>query len=629
MRICSLPRARTNIIFLYLLLFISFLANTQISSSLKNSSELIRSNNLGQALSENIPRPEYPRPQLYRESWFNLNGYWDFAFDFSDSGEEAGKAQGYGFDRKIIVPFAPESSLSGIGFLDFMPAVWYKRTFTLPESWAKKRILLHFEACDYDTTVWINGEKVGRHEGGYTPFSFDVTPYLKPGENMIIVRARDDVRSRRQPTGKQSHRLESYSCLYRRTTGIWQTVWLEAVPDTFIQQLRFYPQKERGQAALFVYFNHSPEKGQLFVRFHFQGKEVFKVSLPAEKITYVPIKVEKVKLWGIKEPNLYEAEIIYLQGKEEIDRVKSYFGFRSIESRGNLIYLNGKPIFLRFVLDQGFYPDGIYTAPSDEALRRDIELAQAFGFNGARLHQKVFERRFLYWADRLGYLVWGEFPDWGLDLSLGENFLTFQREWREAIERDFNHPALIGWCPFNERWDEIYPGFIEEIYYLTKELDPTRLVIDASGGYHLVQPDVYDAHNYDQNIETFAQAFAGLLENPPKVFVNGDPKRHQPYQGQPYFVSEYGGIWWNPGQQDEKGWGYGARPKSANEFLERYRRLTEVLINNPKIAGFCYTQLYDIEQEVNGLCNFNRQPKFSPSLIRSINEQVAAIERLN
>lgn len=610
----------------FLIIFFFFLLSFNLQAESIRDSALLSLIEPGQSAKENIPRPEYPRPELYREPWLNLNGYWQFAFDFSDSGEEANKHLGIGFDRTILVPFSPESPLSGIGFLDFMPAIWYKRAFILPETWAKKNVLLHFEACDYETTVWINGQRVGTHEGGYTPFCFDITPYLRPGENLIIVRARDDVRSRRQATGKQSHRLESYSCLYRRTTGIWQTVWLEAVPEIFIQKLRFYPQKERGEAALFVHFSQSPQGGRLLLRLYFQGKEVFKADVPAEKITFVPIKIAGVKLWDIKEPNLYDAEIIYYRGKEEMDRVKSYFGFRTIESRGDRIFFNGRPLFLRHVLDQGFYPDGIYTAPSDEALRRDIEIAQSFGFNGARLHQKVFERRFLYWADKLGYLVWGEFPDWGLDISNGENFLSFQRQWREVLSRDFNHPSIIGWCPFNERWEMIYPGFIEEIFQMTKEMDPTRLVIDASGGYHVAPSDVYDAHNYEQNIEAFAQAFSGLLEYPPKVFINGDPKRHLPYHGQPYFVSEYGGIWWNPGQKDEKAWGYGARPRTAEEFLERYRRLTQTLLENPKIAGFCYTQLYDIEQEVNGLCNFERQPKFDPAIIRSINEQVAAIE---
>ncbi len=608
------------IIFILLFPFLSFIQGRPS----KDFSSSLRDQRPGEK--KNIPRPEYPRPELYRESWLNLNGIWEFAFDFSNSGEEAGKFLGVGFDRTILVPFAPESPLSGIGFLDFMPAVWYKRTFILPEDWSKKNVLLHFEACDYETTVGINGHKVGSHEGGYTPFSFNITAYLKPGENLIIVRARDDVRSGRQATGKQSHRLESYSCLYRRTTGIWQTVWLEAVPEIYIEQLRFYPQKERDEAALFVFFNQPPEGGNLFVRLSFQSKEVYKAVYTAEKVTFIPIKIKDLKLWDIKQPNLYDVEIIYFRGKEAIDRVKSYFGFRTIEARGDRIFLNDRPLFLRFVLDQGFYPDGIYTAPNDEALKRDIEIAQSFGFNGARLHQKVFERRFLYWADKFGYLVWGEFPDWGLDISNAENFLSFQKQWRKVLNRDFNHPSIIGWCPFNERWEVIYPGFIEEIFHLTKEIDPTRLVIDSSGGYHLAPTDVYDAHNYEQNIEVFAHAFSGLLEDPPKVFVNGDPRRHLPYRGQPYFVSEYGGIWWNPGQRDEKAWGYGARPKTAEEFIERYRRLTQALLENPKIAGFCYTQLYDIEQEVNGLCNFERQPKFDQDIIRSINEQRAAIE---
>lgn len=576
---------------------------------------------------ETVPRPEYPRPELYRENWLNLNGRWEFAFDFSDSGEEAGRQTGRGFDREIVVPFAPESPLSGVGFTDFIPAVWYKKAFTIPEAWQKKRILLHFEACDYETTVWVNGQNAGQHKGGYTPFSFDITPLLKAGENVVVVRSRDDLRARHQPAGKQSSRLYSYSCFYRRTTGIWQTVWLEAVPEVYVEQVRFYPQKERGEGALFVYFNQPPEAGQVLLRVIFEGKQVYSLQVPAEKITFLPVKVSQPKLWGIKAPHLYDLEISLLRAKEIIDQVKSYCGFRQVERRGDRIFLNGQPIFLRMVLDQGFYPDGIYTAPSDEALRRDIELALNFGFNGARLHQKVFERRFLYWADKLGYLVWGEFADWGLDLSRPENFLIFQQEWREALSRDFNHPAIIGWCPFNEQWGEIYPGFIEEIFSLTKQIDPTRLVIDASGGYHLAPTDVYDAHNYDQNVESFTKAFAGLLLTPAEVFVNGNPRRHLPYKGQPYFVSEYGGIWWNPGQVDEKSWGYGERPKSAEEYLGRYRQLTEALLNNPKIAGFCYTQLYDIEQEVNGLSTFDRRPKFDPNIIRVINEQPAAIEK--
>jgi len=298
-----------------------------------------------------------------------------------------------------------------------------------------------------------------------------------------------------------------------------------------------------------------------------------------------------------------------------------------VEARGRRIYVNSRPIFLRLVLDQGFYPDGIYTAPTEEALKKDIEISLSLGFDGARLHQRVFEQRFLYWADRLGYLVWGEYADWGLDISRPDSFLIFAREWAEAVERDFSHPSLIGWCPFNEKWEQAFPGLIEGIFRLTKRLDPTRLVIDASGGYHYVSPDVYDSHNYEQNVAQFKEAFDGLLQTPPVVFVNGEPARHVPYAGQPYFVSEYGGIWWNPGQKDEKAWGYGARPKTEEEFLERYRKLTEALLFNPAVAGFCYTQLYDIEQEVNGLYAFDRKPKFNPAIFYRINQQKAAMER--
>lgn len=581
----------------------------------------------GRVFAEEIPRPEYPRPEKVRAEWLNLNGWWDFALDLSDSGGEKGFVEGKGFDKKILVPFAPESELSGIGNLDFMKAVWYKRAFVPPESWKGKRVLLHFEACDYRTTAWLNGKKVGVHEGGYTPFAFDITPSLAAGENMLIVKAYDDTRSGLQPIGKQCQRLQPYSCLYRRTTGIWQTVWLEPVAETYIEGYKVYPQFDSGEALIFVYLDKAPGKGEVSLRVSDKGKEEFTAKKKAEKVVSFPVKLKKPISWGVRSPHLYDLEISYIRQDGEEDRIGGYFGLRKIEARGKAIYLNNQPLFLRTVLDQGFYPDGIYTAPSDAALRKDIEISQGLGFDGARLHQRVFERRFLYWADKLGYVVWGEFADWGLDLSRPESYLIFAREWGEAIEQDFNHPALIGWCPLNERWGEAFPGVIEGIFRFTKLLDPTRLVIDSSGGYHLVSPDVYDSHNYDQDAVKFKAAFDGLLQSPTVVFVNGDPERHFAYQNQPYYVSEYGGIWWNPGQQDEKAWGYGSRPRSPEEFQERYKKLTEALLGNPAVAGFCYTQLYDIEQEVNGLYTFDRRPKFDPEIFRRINQQKAAIEK--
>ena len=582
----------------------------------------------GVAVAAEIPRPEYPRPEMVRQEWLNLNGLWDFAFDFSDSGEEKELIWGKGFDKKILVPFALESALSGIGFLDFMKSVWYKKTFTIPKNWEGRKIFLRFEACDYRTTVWINGRKAGEHQGGYTPFSFDISGLLEPGENLLVVKAFDDLRSGLQPAGKQSNRLQSYSCLYRRTTGIWQTVWLEPVPETHIEDYKVSTDLDNKEALISVFFNRPPEEGEVALLVTFEGKEEFSARKKAGKTVSFQVKLKDPKIWDIRRPHLYKFEIAFRRERrpEAEDRVAGYFGLRKIESKGDRIFLNNRPLFLRTVLDQGFYPDGTYTAPTDEALKKDIEISLELGFDGARLHQRVFERRFLYWADKLGYLVWGEFADWGLDLSRPESFLVFTRDWGEAVKRDFNHPSLIGWCPLNEKWESLYPGIIENIFAFTKLLDPTRLVIDASGGLHLTSPDVYDSHNYEQDTAKFKAAFDGLLKSPPVVFVNGG-ERNVPYQGQPYFVSEYGGIWWNPGQQDEKAWGYGTRPRSSEEFLERYRNLTETLLQNPKVAGFCYTQLYDIEQEVNGLTTFERKPKFDPAFFWRINQQKAAIEK--
>jgi beta-galactosidase/beta-glucuronidase len=563
---------------------------------------------------------------MVRPDWLNLNGWWDFALDLSNSGEERGMPQGEGFDKKILVPFAPESKLSGIGFLDFMDVVWYKRTLILPDGWEGRRVLLHFEAVDYKATVWINGKKAGEHTGGYTPFSLDITDFLQPGENLLVVKALDDLRSGLQPLGKQCDRLDSYSCLYRRTTGIWQSVWVEPVADIRVEKYKIYPAADNGEADILVYLNTDPAHGDLALKVFFKGQEKFSSKKRAERVVSFNAKIKDAELWGVRAPNLYDIEISFQPAEGPGDRIKGYFGLRNIAVRGQRIFLNNKPLFLRMVLDQGFYPDGIYTAPSDDALRNDIKISQGLGFDGARLHQRVFERRFLYWADRMGYLVWGEYADWGLDLSRSESYMIFTREWGEAIERDFNHPAIIGWCPLNERYGDSFPGAMENIFGLTKLLDPTRIAIDSSGGYHLAVPDVYDSHNYDQDTEDFKDAYDGMLQMPPKVYVTGDSRKHTPYKGQPYFVSEYGGIWWNPGQQDEKAWGYGKRPEDAQEFIERYKKLTEVLLFNPAVAGFCYTQLYDIEQEVNGLYTFDRKPKFDPAIFKAINQQKAAIE---
>jgi beta-galactosidase/beta-glucuronidase len=575
------------------------------------------------------PRPEYPRPQMVRDAWLNLNGPWQFEIDSGLSGEEKGWQTGREFGREILVPFCPESKLSGIGQTDFMTCVWYRRTFRVPAEWTGKRVLLHFGAVDHQASVWVNGKLVGRHRGGYTPFCFEITSLLREGDNEIVVRAFDDVRSGVQPSGKQSQRLESHGCVYTRTTGIWQTVWLEAVSASFVKKIRILPDLDGSRLILRASVDGPCSRLELRATALADGRPVGRGSAAASwRAALIVIPLSEVRPWSPQDPFLYDLEVELVSGSAVVDRIVSYFGLRKVEIEGKAIRLNGKPVFQRLVLDQGFYPDGIYTAPNDEALRRDIELSQAVGFNGARLHEKVFEPRFLYWADRLGYLVWGEFPNWGVDLRKLEAKQSFINEWQEALERDLNHPSIIGWCPFNET----SPGAAHTdlwltgtLYDITRGIDPTRPVLDTSGYTH-VRTDVYDCHDYDQNPETFRRRHEAFKSDDAAVWRNC-PDHDAPYAGQPYFVSEYGGIWWNPGQTDGKAWGYGNRPRDHEEFYARYQALTEALLNHPKMCAFCYTQLYDIEQEVNGIYTYARQPKHDAARLRAINARVAAIEQ--
>ena len=576
-----------------------------------------------------LPRPEYPRPQMVRPDWLNLNGVWQFEIDSGRSGRERGLPWAPSLSGEIVVPFCPESSLSGWGHTDFIPAVCYRRTFTVPEAWVDKRVLLHFGAVDYDTWVYVNGREVGWHRGGYTPFSFDITRYLQPDENVLAVYAEDDTRSGLQPRGKQCDRFSSYACLYTRTTGIWQTVWLEAVPEVYIEALRLTPLLDQG--AVLVQARLKGDSRGLLLRAEARaaGEPVGKGQAFVEASwAACLLPLSDVRSWSPQDPFLYDLSLTLGSDDEAMDQVQSYFGLRSLCICNNAVLFNGRPLFQRLVLDQGFYPDGIYTAPTDEALRRDIELSQAAGFNGARLHQKVFEPRFLYWADKLGYLVWGEFPNWGLDHSRPEALERVLAEWPVAVERDYSHPSVVGWCPFNETPANQNPELLRTVYRLTKALDWTRPVIDTSGYVH-VETDMWDVHDYAHSMtpEQFAARYHAFARGE-EPFRN-HPKVEPAWAGQPYWVSEYGGIWWNPGQADSKSWGYGDRPRTVAEYLQRYRTLTEALLRNPRMTAFCYTQLYDVEQEVNGIYYYDRRPKFDAEAmaeIRRINSQKAAIE---
>ncbi|HOX36756.1 MAG TPA: glycoside hydrolase family 2 TIM barrel-domain containing protein [Candidatus Brocadiia bacterium] len=571
-----------------------------------------------------VPRPEHPRPQSVRESWLNLNGEWEFEIDNGVSGEERGLTAGRKLSGKIIVPFCPESPLSGVGNLDFMKCVWYRRKLRVPSGWKGMRVLLHFGAVDYEARVWVNGKRVGTHKGGNVGFSLDITDALTNGNNELVVCALDDVRTGLQPAGKQSWSYDSRGCNYRRTTGIWQTVWLEAVPQSHIRRFRLEPDLASG--TLLISADCIKGAGLILCAVASAGRRTAGCAetKAGDGMIRLVLKLDKVVPWEPGNPFLYDLRLSLKAGDKTVDSVSSYFGMREIRIEGRVVLINGKPVFQRLVLDQGYYPKGILTAPSDSALKKDIALSMAMGFNGARLHQKVFEERFLYWADRLGYLCWGEFADWKADVDNPATQRNFLEEWLQVVERDFNHPCIVGWCPFNERHGLRDQAFMGVIYDVTKAIDQTRPALDVSG-YDHVRCDVYDSHDYDQNPATFKARHDAMIADESKYFTNF-PDRCAPRKGQPYFVSEYGGIWWNPGQKDQKAWGYGDRPKSEKEFVKRFRLLTHALMDNPKMFAFCYTQLTDVEQEVNGLYTFDRKPKFDPAAISAIMKKKAAIE---
>ncbi|MEV4170476.1 sugar-binding domain-containing protein [Nonomuraea sp. NPDC049709] len=600
------------------------------------------------AAPHDVPRPEYPRPQMVREDWLNLNGPWQFEIDAADSGLERGLRERE-LSGTITVPFAPESELSGVGHTDFMAAVWYRRTVTIPAAWAGRRTLLHFGAVDHDATVWVNGVEVARHRGGFSPFTADLSAVARPGEEAtIVVRARDP-RHGPQARGKQSTRYGNFECLYTRTTGIWQTVWLEPVPDVHLRRPRIAPDVATSSFTVVVPLSGNRPGSSIRVTVS-DGDGAAATATARADVDLAPsvrleLPADRVRLWEPGDGFLYDLKVELLDaGGAVTDAVDGYAGLRSIAIDGKRVLINGRPVFQRLVLDQGYYPDGLMTAPTDAALLRDIELSVAAGFNGARLHQKVFEERFLYHADRLGYLVWGEFGDWGAATGheRQEPAASFVTQWLEVLERDVSHPSIIGWCPLNEtsqaiddhvtQLDDVTRG----MFLATKLADPTRPVVDASGYSHRVpETDVYDSHNYEQEPVAFAGQLSGLGKGEP--FVNrasGGRPMSVPYRGQPYFVSEYGGIWWNPElagtEQDalrESSWGYGQRVRSEEEFHARFAGLTGVLLDDPGMFGYCYTQLTDVFQEENGIYRFDRTAKLDVERVRAVQSRPAAAER--
>lgn len=553
----------------------------------------------------NIPRPEHPNPQWERKNWRNLNGEWEFDFDFGTSAREKELYKNGTLSKKIIVPFCPESILSGIGYTDFIPSVCYKKVITLSDKELKGLVFLHFGAVDFHSYIYVNGKLADEHIGGYASFKVDITPFVNEGENTIFVIAEDDVRSMQNPSGKQSAKYDSYGCFYTRTTGIWQTVWLEFVPKAYIKSCKYYPDTTNG---ILTVTGEVSGSGELELLSSYEGKLTGNTKINVNNGTFsAQIVLSELHIWEIGCGRLYDLEIRFGD-----DIVKSYFGMREVSIKDNKFLLNNTPVFLRMVLDQGFYPDGIYTAKSDEVLKRDISLSTNMGFHGARLHQKVFEKRFIYHCDRAGYIIWGEHANWGIDYTNAVAQGNFICEWTEIIERDFNSPAIIGWCPVNETWGykerESKSRLIESVYKITKLYDKTRPCIDTSGNYHIDKKEIHDVHDYEQDTIKFAENYSHIDEGIVNDQVRRNEKDVQPYFGEPVFVSEYGGIKWAP--NEDTGWGYGNAPKTLEEFIERYCTLADILLSNPYIMGLCYTQLYDVEQEQNGLYYYDRTPKF-------------------
>lgn len=571
----------------------------------------------------NIPRPEYPRPSFVRPDWLNLNGEWQFEIDNSNSGEERGLQNANSLQDKILLPYAPESELSGIGNKDFMSNVWYKREVEIPQNWCGKKVIFHIGACDYHTKAWANGNYLGEHFGGYTPFEFDITNHISNGKVLLTICAYDNTRDPNQPCGKQSHQFNSFGCHYTRTTGIWQTVWLEAVNPAYIQKVKYYTDIDAPSVTVVATPSSAAIGSKIVAVAKYDGRVCGDASAKVLGMTTtLTLNLTEKHLWELGKGELYDLELTIENDGEILDRVESYFGLRSVAINGYKFLLNGKSVFQRLVLDQGFYPDGIYTAPTEQALVDDIKYSMELGFNGARLHQKVFEPRFLYHADKMGYLVWGEYANWGINIDNG--YGRFVLEFIESMERDFNHPSIIGWCPLNENWDNSQNGHdrknIKAIYDVVTAQDPTRIVVDCSGGNHGVRT-IYDVHDYEQDVAKFRYRHKQALDDDfcsTRAYLMNDPLKTESY-----FVSEYGGIAWN---KAEGGWGYGNAPEALEEFYDRYKGLTYALLDSKHIFGFCYTQLYDVEQEQNGLLTYQRVHKFDTNKIKAINTRKAAIE---
>jgi beta-galactosidase/beta-glucuronidase len=595
------------------------------------------------------PAGVHPRPQLTRDRWFDLSGSWQFSYDDSDVGldrcwyhhwdESNGVAE-----RLITVPFPPESSASGIGDPGFHRVLWYRRTFTAPQN-DHERLLLHFAAVDYAAQVWVNGQLVAQHRGGHTPFSADITDALHDsGDQVLVVRAEDDPHDLEQPRGKQDWQETPHAIWYQRTSGIWKLVWLEPVPATRIEHLRWTPDVENAVLHLDVRLNRvSQYPLRLRLLLTHDGQTLADSSVAvvrgrasiAVRLQQADMTLERNRmLWSPDTPNLFEAEIRLVAAANEsdtVDVVSSYAALRSIAASDNRVLLNGRPYFLRLVLDQCYWTESHLAVPDPDAARREVELVRDLGFNGVRLHQKVADSSFLYWCDRLGLLVWAEMPAAYEFTPRSVERIT--QEWLEIQRRDYSHPCIIAWVPINESWgvpnvatSASQRSFVTALYHLTKAVDPTRLVV-GNDGWEQVITDVITVHDYTGRAEVLRKRYgsaAGLTDT-----LNGvQPGYHSVLlpgmnsDGYPVMITEFGGISYDA--DEGPSWHGYAVARTPEELLDRYRGLVDALLDAPALSGFCYTQFTDTLQEKNGLVTADRKPKADVAALRAITRRVSA-----
>ena len=584
---------------------------------------------------EACPRSEHPRPDFQRDTFYNLNGEWGFAFDDDDRGlKERWYVPGYRLERKITVPFCYQCAAGGLGpDRTIHPILWYRRSFCVPADMRDSRILLRFGAVDYACRVYVNGSMAGTHEGGYLPFALDITDLLREGENDLCLRVTDD-RDCIQPRGKQYWDEGTKACWYTPVSGIWQTVYLEAVGDLGIRYIHITPDVDRHMATAEILLDHLPrEEYEVRLQISLNGKPYKTCSATGrERLIRIPVDMvvhggwEPVELWQPGKPVLYDVAAAVTVNGRQTDRVRTYFGMRKIEVRDGNIYLNNRLLYQRLVLDQGYWQESLLTPPSDDAIRFDIRAALDMGFNGVRKHQKIEDPRFYYWADRMGLLVWGEMPS--VYMHSDESVRRLADTMMGFMERDYNHPSIIVWTPMNESWgvrqvaaNVKQQQLVSMLYHLTKAADGTRLC-SSNDGWEQMETDICALHDYTAGKEELKMHFAGREQvEKSGCFANRTYADNAPYTGREAFlVTEYGGIAFdNTPSQGEDSWGYNGRVHSTEEFMQRYRASTDAVREIPYCQGYCYTQLTDVMQEINGLLTMDRKFKVSPEALRACN----------